>query len=155
MSDYFLSDTERPSMLHTQKYNTELTKIDYYVELCITGQRHDGVQTKSQVLQPRTAVSTWLFFIGTVPRVETKNRQPDWGPVVALFFAATPCWRDPTRWKQLLAVAMLGLAFSLQSTMSLFYLVVSHVSCADQIFDRSYVYRQLFSSAVPQRTSPY
>ena len=37
----------------------------YYVE-SLTGQRHDRVQTESQQLQPKTAVSTLLGLVSTV-----------------------------------------------------------------------------------------
>ena len=63
--------------------------------------------------------------------------------------AATPCWRDPTRSKQLSPVPILGFQFGLYHVVSFLRnyqpcFIVMFLFLTDQIFYRSYVHRQHF-----------
>ena len=72
--------------------------------------------------------------------------------IAALLFAATPCWRDLTRSKDLSTVAILGYQFGLYHVVVLLNFLCSNQPCfivmflfiSDQTFYSSYLYRKYF-----------
>ena len=72
--------------------------------------------------------------------------------IAALLFAATPCWRDLTRSKDLSTVAILGYQFGLYHVVVLLNFLCCNQPCfivmflfiSDQTFYSSYLYRKYF-----------